>query len=1641
MNGDGSIDVDGDPLTFSWSFVSKPASSAASLSNLFAINPTFMVDEPGSYVLQLIVNDGSVPSLPDTVKVSTSASRPVADAGIDLSVVAGDVVNLSGIDSFDGDADVLSYKWSLLHVPGGSLADLDFPGAFNPSFNADLSGSYIAQLIVGDGSLNSKPDTVVVSTENVRPIANAGFDQIVNLGDFVQLIGTDSHDANLDPLNYRWSFSQIPTGSGVILDDANLSNPTFTPDLAGFYLLQLIVDDVLLDSPPDTIGIRVNAVLPVITDFSPKSAPSGELITVTGANLKGPSGLSKVTLRKQGGGNISAPIGSATPSNLTFTIPPGTATGTISVDVAGQSASSASILTIVPANDFSLNVAPLAAELIQGESVAYTITLNSLNGFTQLSKLSLTGLPTGMTAAFKPAQITTGQTSTLTLSAPVAQPLGAATLTVTASATVDGLALSQSGTLSVKVVAMTTSFRGQAVSSDARETPLAGITVTLLGKDGDGNATGCTGSTVSDAAGNFQFTNLPATCVGKQLIRYAGGTAYSSVDLLYTIKDSQVTRTPISVHLPRIDNAETILIQQNAPLDQTFTFQTIPNLVVTIYAGTTFTHPNGTQPNPFPLIATQIAVDRLPSRPPVPPSTLRPFFVSFQPSNSKATQPVAVTYPNQLNTPPGTVLRLTTLDPTKGMLVDYGSGTVSPDGTKIIPDFNPKTPGKRFGISNFDWHFPEIPPEPGEQPSPECNDTPVPGGCNSCPCQKAPAKGKPIDLASGIEVIRETDIALSGSRGSIFIRRVYRSLSTEVGPFGLGSSHNYGFWLDSRNPNTAGNVNLVMPDGNRFALSRQDDIPDLGNTQAGGIRNTLRANRTVPKMQGAVLQTSSGGTSDLHWKEGTIFHFASSRFSVGSVLTGITNANGNTTTFAYSSSLNKVISAIDPLGHETRFVYDGAGNLLSVTDAKGNASSIAYDIFGLPTSTSDALGEKSFVEYDDYANPVRARDALSQTTTSQFDAVSRPAVLINALGQRSERAFDKLNRVTSATDAQGRTTQSSYDKVGNLLSLTDARGHTTTFTYDDMNRLLTKTDPLGKIDSRTYDLNGNLIKFVDRRGQISTFTYDALNRLIREDYQDGSIVTREYDASSRLIRVNDSEGGVFSFDYDLVGRLIRETGPFVSVSYVYDKRGSMIERQVLGQPAVKYVYDAIGNLLSTATPQVGVNFTYDARNQMIRQSRSNGVGTDFVYDALGRLSSLTHAKGVTELNQQSYLYDAIGRRIATTTSLAQPLMTPTVIAGVDPLSNRMLKHGGVTYTHDLNGNRLSETGPAGITSYLWDGRNRLKSVTAPSGEVMRFRYDFAGNMIEQTKGVTSKQFVLDSLSNVVFQSSSDGDQFSVLTGQSIDSHLGVVRNGAEVDYALTDGLNSTAAITDETGVVNGTASYEPFGATTQTGEVMPFQFTGRVQVSEGLYYYRARFYDSNVGRFVSEDPIGFSGGDVNLYRYVGNDPVNAVDPEGVCAGFCVGAILAGAVYVINFDYEGLGAAITEINSINNDYSQSGDITNTERYKTAKRVSPIVGAGFEALTPLFVGAFIGAYESFETVGDLVYDKTSSLLQGLFTSCPSEAPRKKIRPSASPVCRNLPDDGYRRTRKAVPAPVERGRVREGAFLEVTNFIRLR
>jgi hypothetical protein len=259
LDGSLSSDVNGDALMFAWSFDATPAGSAAALNDADAVQANFIPDAVGVYVVRLTVDDGRGGSAADTVMVATVPGNrpPIADAGADQSVIVSDVVTLDGTLSADADTDPLTYRWSLLARPTGSVATLANANLAQSTFVVDRAGDYVAQLIVNDGTVDSAPDTALISSRNTPPVARAGDAQSATVGDTVLFDGSASSDANGDALAFMWSITARPPGSSADLLDSVTPTPALSVDAAGLYAIQLIVNDGTVDSLPDSVLVTV----------------------------------------------------------------------------------------------------------------------------------------------------------------------------------------------------------------------------------------------------------------------------------------------------------------------------------------------------------------------------------------------------------------------------------------------------------------------------------------------------------------------------------------------------------------------------------------------------------------------------------------------------------------------------------------------------------------------------------------------------------------------------------------------------------------------------------------------------------------------------------------------------------------------------------------------------------------------------------------------------------------------------------------------------------------------------------------------------------------------------------------------------------------------------------------------------------------------------------------------------------------------------------------------------------------------------------------------------------------------------------------------------------------------------------------
>lgn len=509
----------------------------------------------------------------------------------------------------------------------------------------------------------------------------------------------------------------------------------------------------------------------------------------------------------------------------------------------------------------------------------------------------------------------------------------------------------------------------------------------------------------------------------------------------------------------------------------------------------------------------------------------------------------------------------------------------------------------------------------------------------------------------------------------------------------------------------------------------------------------------------------------------------------------------------------------------------------------------------------------------DQGDLVSVTDPLGNIATRFTDAVGRVVAVTSPLGQRTRYAYDALSQVTAITDAVAGLTQLSYDGNSNLTGVTDARSNTTSYAYNSMDRITSRTDPLTRVESYEYDNNGNPTSFTDRKSQASSTTYDRLNRRTLVTYADSSTTSLTWDAGNRLTQIVDSIAGTITRTYDGLDRLTSEMTPNGTVSYTYDNANRRATMTVAGQPTVSYAYDNANRLTGVTQNTAVVGFTYDNANRRTLLTLPNGTSTEYAYDAASRLTALTYKTGATTLGTLTYAYDAGGTRTAVAGAWARTGQPAAVASATYNAANHQVTFGGQTLTYDLNGNLTSD----GTNTYSWNARNQLIAITGPTPAT--FVYDGAGRRRTKTVGGVPTSFLHDGLNPV--QEQSGLLTVNLLTGLRIDEVF--VRSdviGAETFFA--DALGSAVALTSPTGTVQAAYTYEAFGGTTVAGLTFnSYDYTGREADGTGLKYYRARYLHPGLQRFISEDPIGFGAGDLNLYAYVRNDPLRFTDPLGL----------------------------------------------------------------------------------------------------------------------------------------------------------------
>ncbi len=508
--------------------------------------------------------------------------------------------------------------------------------------------------------------------------------------------------------------------------------------------------------------------------------------------------------------------------------------------------------------------------------------------------------------------------------------------------------------------------------------------------------------------------------------------------------------------------------------------------------------------------------------------------------------------------------------------------------------------------------------------------------------------------------------------------------------------------------------------------------------------------------------------------------------------------------------------------------------------------------------------------------------------------------------------YDQADNLVATFDRNGRRIDYLYDQRDRVVAEqwlpepgTTSDIYEILYTYDNASNLLTATDPASSL-AMTYD-DRYRVASVDTSGTVGVppvtleYTYDAVgNRLTMRERIDGpvgAITTYEHDALNRTTGITQRSGSA----------AIAVTGKHVDIVYNelgqitgLDRHSNAAGTALLTTSA--FMYDTVNRVtsiehtLADATVAERFAYTYDLASRIT--SIADGVETiDYQYDATNQLTGTVYSDAGR--TSEAYDYDLNGNRLSSHRSATY----------ITDVHNRLVEDDTHTYEYDLEGNLILRTSKADASTrtFEWDHRNRLTRVTdANSGgqpqQVAEYAYDTADRRILKTvtpfaggaAGTsTSTGFVYDAEDIVLRFEDADGPDGSaapalsqrVLHGPGIDMPLLVEIVGQGLTLSLlTDHLGTIHAEAATDGTI-ARRTYDAYGAVTATQGTMrtDYAFTGRELDGEtGLMYYRARYYDVEVGRFVGQDPLSFLAGDANLFRYVLGSPTLFIDPYGRC---------------------------------------------------------------------------------------------------------------------------------------------------------------
>ena len=620
---------------------------------------------------------------------------------------------------------------------------------------------------------------------------------------------------------------------------------------------------------------------------------------------------------------------------------------------------------------------------------------------------------------------------------------------------------------------------------------------------------------------------------------------------------------------------------------------------------------------------------------------------------------------------------------------------------------------------------------------------------------------------------------------------------------------------------------------------------------------------------------------------------------------------------------DRITEAVTLNGKVTTRLNDTLQGSTVITTPQGRTKTIAYDPQNLLVSRVRTPNL-----YDtQYSYDARGRTTLVSSDTRQaafaYDANGNLVVLTDSLGRQTRYEYDAVGRVTGVSRPDGSFVDFARDANGKLTVLVNPSGVAHKFGYNKVNRPSAYTTPLSGSYQYRYDRDRRPTETVLPSGRIIRNVYDQ-GRLVRTEIPEGTAYF-DYLCGSKLGSITKSGEGIsYTYDGSLLTSETSSGSLNQAVSYSYNNDFARVQATYAGQ-ATGYGYDNDG-LLTQAGPfailrhagnglpvsvsgaglQLNRGFnghgevasqsvavsgkavsswslSRDNAGRIVRKAEAAGgpaSSYDYAYDANGRLIRVLKDSVPVE----EYAYDENGTRIFEMNTLRGIVNRSYQYSDEDHL----LKVGEWTYQYDLDGfltNKTNSTNPNNKTQYFYSSRGELLTVILPDGKRIDYVCDPLGRRTaKKVNGVVVEKYLWQGLTRLL--AVYDGSNVLRQRFEYADERMPVaMRMGGATYYLSYDQVGSLRLVADGSGNVVKRISYDSFGnilEDTNPSLTIPFGFVGGLHDRDtGLVRFGYRDYDPEVGHWTAKDPIGFAGGDTDLYGYCMNDPVNFADWPGL----------------------------------------------------------------------------------------------------------------------------------------------------------------